>query len=135
MMDYVSEAEALADIYDDYNNYSIYEDDFTPYSDQEKKLYLKAKSQCFKKSDIGKYVVIQDSRRNKKVMPFIILVDRSKTKAFWWSPSAFFAMVFEKQSAAEYQAKRYKYNNVRVKQITPAMANRDYYLQEYENDY
>lgn len=39
------------------------------------------------------------------------LVNRNITKRMWWSPSAFLAMVFESKSAAENQARKYKYNN------------------------
>ena len=127
MFDYGTEAEHLADISDfDFN------DDFEPYSQEEKYLYVKARGCCFSKDDVGKYVVIQNSRRNKMVMPTMYLVDRTKTKRMWWSPASSFAMVFEKRTAAEYQAKRYRFNKARVKQITPAMADREYFEQEYE---
>lgn len=104
-----------------------------PSTTSEKHHYVMAKTQCFNKSDVGKYVITQRSRRNRKVMPFMYLVDRTRIKSMWWSPDAALAMVFEKQSAAEYQAKKYHYNNVKVKQITPAMANRKYFEQEYGN--
>ena len=48
------------------------------------------------------------------------------------SPSSFLAMVFEKESAAKYQANRYKYNNARVKKITPAMCNIEYFEDNYD---
>ena len=127
-MDYISEAEALSDIYDGCEIYS------EPYTNEDKAEYVQAKGRCFSKSEIGKYIVVQNSRRNKKVMPTMYLVDRNITKRMWWSPSAFLAMVFEKKSAAEIQAKKYKYNNVRVKQITPAMADRKYFEDTY-NEY
>ena len=104
MIDYGTEAEHLAEICD-------YDFEEEPYEDWEKKLYLDAKARCFSESDIGKFVVIQNSRRKKNIMPTMFLVDRHKTKRMWWSPSSFLAMVFEKESAAKYQAKRYKYNN------------------------
>ena len=124
MIDYGTEAEHLADI-DDYD----FEE---PYEDWEKKLYLDAKARCFSESDIGKFVVIQNSRRKKNIMPTMFLVDRHKTKCMWWSPSSFLAMIFEKESAAKYQAKRYKYNNARVKKITPAMCNVEYFIDNYD---
>lgn len=121
-----SEAEHLAEICDyDFNDYE-------PYSALEKQFYLKARSHCFSKEDIGKYVIVQNSRRNRNVMPTMYLVDRAKTKRMWWSPASIYAMVFESKSAAEYQAKRYKYNKARVKQITPQMADMEYYENNYD---
>lgn len=121
----ITEAECLADIYD-------YDFEEEPYEDWEKELYLNAKARCFSKSDIGKFVVIQNSRRKKNIMPTMYLVDRHKTKYMWWSPSSSLAMVFEKEFAAKYQAKRYKYNNARVKKITPAMCNIEYFVDNYD---
>ena len=40
-------------------------------------------------------------------------------------------MIFEKKSAAEYQAKKYKYNKVRIKQITQEMADIEYFINNY----
>ena len=125
MIDYGTEAEHLAEICD----YNFEEE---PYEDWEKKLYLDAKVRCFSESDIGKFVVIQNSRRKKNIIPTMFLVDRHKTKRMWWSPSSFLAMIFEKESAAKYQAKRYKYNNARVKKITPAMCNVEYFIDNYD---
>ena len=125
--DYYDTEAAHLDEISDYGGYS----DFEPYSTQDKKFYCKAKSQCFEKSDIGKYVVCQTPRKNKKTASILYLVDRTRCKYWWWSHDSSFAMVFEKESAAKIQAKKYRYNNARVKQITPAMANLDYYLQEY----
>ena len=94
MFDYGTEAEHLADISDfDFN------DDFEPYSQEEKYFYVKARWCCFSKDDVGKYVVIQNSRRNKMVMPTMYLVDRTKTKRMWWSPASSFAMVFGKANS------------------------------------
>ena len=120
----MTEAEHLADI----DDYDLEE----PYEDWEKKLYLDAKARCFSENDIGKFVIIQNSRRNKNIMPTMFLVDRHKTKRMWWSPSSFLAMIFEKESAAKYQAKRYKYNNARVMKITPAMCNVEYFIDNYD---
>lgn len=125
--DYYDTEAAHLDEMADYDEYS----DFGSYSTQDKKLYCKAKSQCFKKSDIGKYVVCQTPRKNKKTVSILYLVDRTKCKDWWWSHDSYFAMVFEKESAAKIQASKYKYNNPRVKQIAPAMANLHYYVQEY----
>ena len=128
MYDYGTEAEHLSEIYDDVQ---VFEDE--RYTDFEKRMYIKAKGQCFKKSDVGKYVVAQTPRRNKAVMSVLYLVDRNKTKQFWWSHDSFYAMVFEKESAAQIQAKKYKYNKARVKKITENMANLDYFLNEYDS--
>ena len=113
MIDYGTEAEHLADI-DDYDLEESYED-------WERSYTFDAKGRCFSENDIGKFVIIQNSRRKKDIMPTMFLVDRHKTKCMWWSPSSFLAMVFQKESAAKYQAKKYKYNNARVMKITPAM--------------
>ena len=96
MIDYGTEAEHLADI-DDYDLEESYEDwerSYTfdakgrcfsePYEDWEKKLYLDAKGRCFSENDIGKFVIIQNSRRKKDIMPTMFLVDRHKTKCMWW---------------------------------------------------
>nr|DAH40217.1 MAG TPA: hypothetical protein [Caudoviricetes sp.] len=48
-------------------------------------------------------------------------MDRNKTKDFWWSPNTTFAMKFIKKSSAEFQAKKYKYNNAKVVKITKKM--------------
>lgn len=125
MFDYDdTEAAHLSEIYDGY-------DVREPLTKEERADYVEAKSRCFQKSDIGKYVVVQTSRKNKSVVRRLYLVDRKVTKAFWWSPSAFHAMVFEKESAATIQAKKYKYNKAKVMQITEPMANISSFLESY----
>lgn len=64
MIDYGTEAEHLSEICD-------YDFENQPYEDWEKELYLNAKGRCFSHSDIGKFVVIQNSRRKKNIMPTI----------------------------------------------------------------
>lgn len=96
-------------------------DIFAPYSRGEREDYIYEKSMSFSGIYLGRYVVVQNSRNNRMVMPFMYLVDRRKTKRMWWSPDAAFAMVFTDKAAAEQQAKKYKYNNVRVRQITSFM--------------
>ena len=49
----------------------------------------------------------------------------------WWSPASIYAMIFEKKSAAEYQAKKYKYNKVRIKQITQEMADVEHFINNF----
>jgi len=127
MFDYYdTEAAHLSEIYDDAEVY------FEPITIQDRADYVTAKSRCFEKKDIGKYVVVQNSRKNKKVMPFMYLVDRQITKRMWWSPDSYYAMIFEKESAAEYQAKKYKYNNVRVVKIQPYMADKEWFNKMYD---
>lgn len=125
ILDDCSEAEYLADRYDyDFN-------DFNNYSPTEKQLYVIARSHCFSKKDVGKYVIVQNTRRNRNIVSKLYLVDRTKTKQMWWSPASIYAMIFENKSDAEYQVKKYKYNKVRVKQITTKMADQEY----FENNY
>jgi len=126
-MDYISEAEALSEIYD-----GFYGCGFVPYSRAERREYVNAKSRTFKKSDIGKFVVVQKSRYKGSIVKTMFLVDRNKTKRFWWSHDSSYAMVFEKESAARTQAAKYHYNKVSVKQITPNMADRGYFKDVYE---
>lgn len=127
MFDYDdTEAAHLSEIYD---GYDVRERE--PLTKEERADYVEAKSRCFQKSDIGKYVVVQTPRKNKSVVRRLYLVDRKVTKAFWWSPSAFHAMVFEKESAATIQAKKYKYNKAKVMQITEPMANISSFLESY----
>ena len=128
MFDYDdTEAAHLSEIYDGY-------DVSEPLTKEERADYVAAKSRCFQKSEIGKFVVVQTPRWNKGVVRKLYLVDRKATKAFWWSPSAFHAMVFEKKDAAEIQAKKYKYNKARVMQITESMADISSFLDEYESN-
>lgn len=131
MEEYISEAEALSDIYDDSNVYSIHGRDNT-YTRIERREYCNAKSNAFRATDEGKFVLVKKAERNRDVVPTLYLVDRDITKRFWWSPSSFHAMIFEKKSAAEIQAKKYRYGNVKVKQITKDMCHRDWFEEDYE---
>ena len=109
-----SEASHLAEIEDE--DYLCEVNSYILNFGQPQVTKIKKKNHLFTKDDLGKFVIIQSSRygdfRN------LYLVDRNKTKDFWWSPNAKFAMKFIKKSCAEYQAKRYKYNNVKVIEIT-----------------
>lgn len=78
---------------------------------------IKNKNYLFTKNDLGKFVITQIPRKSSDFRN-LYLVDRSKTKDFWWSPNTTFAMKFIKKSCAEFQVKRYKYNNVKVIKIT-----------------
>lgn len=99
------------------------EADFEEYSSEDKRDYIEEKERRFPKRDIGKFVIVQIARRNKKVMHRLYLVDRNITKCFWWSHDALYAMVFNDKTAAEFQAKKYKYNNVKVVEIKEWMTS------------
>lgn len=126
MEDYISEAEALSEIYDGF------EGSFEPYLKSDRRDYVDAKSRTFKKSDIGKWVVTQKPRRKKDVVSTLYLVDRSLTKRFWWSPDSSYAMVFEKESAARIQAAKYRFNKAIARQITSSMADKKWFSLCYE---
>ena len=125
-MEYISEAEALSEIYDGC------EGGFEPYSRSDRRDYVDAKSRTFRKVDVGKWVVVQKPRRKKNVVSVLYLVDRSLTKRFWWSPDSFYAMVFEKESAARIQAAKYRFNKASVRQITSSMADKEWFSLCYE---
>lgn len=114
---YDTEAAHLAECYDGD------EADFVEYSSEEKRDYIAEKERRFKKRDIGKFVVVQTSRRNKRVMCRLYLVNRNITRRFWWSHDAQYAMVFNDKTAAEFQAKKYKYNNAKVIEIKEWMTS------------
>lgn len=110
----MTEAEALMDIYDDP---AIYDDDiYRGYTDYEKSEYIRKKSKRFNKCDVGKYVVTK-CPSFKRVVNILYLVDRSKTKLYWWSPDAKYAMVFNSKEAAEERAAKYKYGKFKVIKI------------------
>lgn len=106
----MSEAEHLSEKYDEGEMY------FEPYSRLERREYIREKSR-FNKTDVGKYVIVQKTRKNRDVVEKLYLVDRRKTTKFWWSHDAFYAMKFESKDAAMKQAEKYKYNKARVVQI------------------
>lgn len=126
MTEYISEAEALSEIYDGF------EGKLEPYSKNDRRDYVDAKSRTFKKSDIGKWVVTQKPRRKKGVVSTLYLVNRKLTKRFWWSPNSSYAMVFEKESAARIQAAKYRFNKARARLITPHMADKEWFSLCYE---
>lgn len=65
------------------------------------------------------YLIYQKNRKLlfKKVVKVLYLVDRSKTKLYWWSPDAKYAMIFNSKEAAEAQAAKYKYGKFKVIKI------------------
>lgn len=109
----MTEAEALIDIYDDS---IVYDDIYRRYTDYEKSEYIRRQSNRFNKYDVGKYVVTKRPLF-KKIVNILYLVDCSKTKLFWWSPDAKYAMVSNSKKAAEAQAAKYKYGEFKVIKI------------------
>lgn len=107
-----NEASHLAEIEEeDYSN------EINNYVLNLRQFKIKNRTQLFTKNDLGKFVITQIPRKSSN-FKILYLVDRNKTKDFWWSPNTTFAMKFIKKSCAEFQAKRYKYNNVKVIKIT-----------------
>ena len=102
-----TEASHLAELYD--------ESDFMePYSDIEKRQYIRKKALRFPKSVKGKYVIAQKPRRNKHLIDWLYLTDRNKTKQWWWTTGALFAKIFDSAGAAQRQACKYKYNFIKI---------------------
>jgi hypothetical protein len=101
------------------------------YTIEDRKDYIDAKGRCFKKEDIGKYVIVQNSRHNKKVMPIMYLVDRRITKRWWWSPDSHYAMIFDDKSSAERMLSKYKYNKVRYIKIQSWRAEQEWFNKCY----
>lgn len=112
MNDYISEGEALSDILEEIDEY----DSFEPCLDSEKRIYLTQKSK-FETQAKGKFVIVQSPRRNRHLIKKLYLVDRNKTKRFWWSHDAHYAMLFSSLNAAKKVASKYVYNNVHVIKI------------------
>lgn len=109
-----SEASHLAEIEDE-----DYLCKINSYTFNFKQSKIKRKNYLFTKDDLGKFVIIQNSKYNN--FKNLYLIDRNKTKDFWWSFNTKFAMKFIKKSSANFQAKKYKYNNVKVIKITKEM--------------
>jgi len=86
------------------------------YTRSQKKAYLDNKSK-FSKDLNGKYVIIQDPKRQKSIIKYLFLVDRNKTKQWWWTTNSIFAKIFSTIEEAQAQLNNYKYNNVRIMQI------------------
>lgn len=115
--DFVTEADALGEMYDGlyrepWENYEPFE----PYSDAEKRAYIRRQG-VFSQIHKGKFVVVRTPDTNKRIVTRLYLVDRSITKRFWWSPYSIFAMIFNNKEEAERTANRYKYGNVKVFEI------------------
>ncbi len=50
----------------------------------------------------------------------LFLVDRRRTKSMWWATDIASAMIFEKESAAEIQARKLRYKNPEVVPVNEA---------------
>ena len=116
--DYDSEASHLAEIEDE--DYLCEINSYILNFGKPQVTKIKKKNHLFTKDDLGKFVITQTPRRYSDFRN-LYLVDRNKTKDFWWSPNSKFAMKFIKKSCAEFQAKKYKYNNAKVVKITKKM--------------
>lgn len=62
------------------------------------------------------FAVICDARAGERLgIGILVLVDRAKTKARWWtSDDASIAIRYEKADAAKFAAKRLRFNGARV---------------------
>ncbi len=104
-----TEAAHLSEIYDDLEAY------YEPYDEYEKREYIREKENNFLQRDKGKYVIVQNAKRNKQVVHKLYLVDRRKTKRWWWTFNGFYALTFDSKEIAEKYAN--KYHNCYVIQI------------------
>ena len=89
----------------------------TLYSRVRRRKFIAEKEKRFSKKDKEKFVITQTPRKNTSVVKTLYLVDRGKTRRFWWSHDAYFAMKFDSESEAMARALKYKYNNCRVIKI------------------
>lgn len=64
---------------------------------------------------IGLYVVTQESREDGGLL---LLADRKKTKAFWWTRDLNYAITFRRKSVADEAASKYKFNNAKVQKLS-----------------
>lgn len=112
MSDYISEAEALSEMYDDDFDGTAAWIAEKQYQRENTLANLMGLSEnSFKKpKDKSKYIIIQDSRKDDTTL---MLVDRQKSKKYWWTHD--FSLVL-KGSLSEMKkvANRLKQNNVRV---------------------
>ena len=105
----MTEAEALIDIYDDS---IVYDDIYRRYTDYEKSEYIRRQSNRFNKYDVGKYVVIKRPLF-KKIVNILYLVDRSKTKLFWCSADAKYAMVSNSKKLLKHKLQNINMENLK----------------------
>lgn len=111
MSDYISEAEALSEIYDD---------DFEDAEWIAEKQYQRrntiatllgiSENSSKKPKDKSVYIIIQNSRRDDTTL---MLVDRRKSKKYWWTHDVSLAYKGKREDLQKV-ANRLKNNNVRV---------------------
>lgn len=82
-------------------------------------------SHSFELSDVGKWIIFTYPRKKVNIIEKLFLVDRNKTKEWWWSPAAYYAMIFDTKEMANLRANKYKYNRPTVMQISTEMAYYD----------
>ena len=70
----------------------------------------------FRSEALGKYVILL-----RTIYGNLYLVDRNKTQNIWWSRDPYYAMLFNKKEAAEFQLRKLRFNNPRIIQIDESM--------------
>ena len=118
MFDDDSEASHMDEIYDEGFKTGTY-------TEEERRDYVRRRSNCFRPFDVGKFVIRAESRYNRGVMPYMYLVDRRVSDSMWWSPYSRLAVVFDRREVAERVSRRLRYNNPSVVMITGKMTGRD----------
>nr|DAR09501.1 MAG TPA: hypothetical protein [Caudoviricetes sp.] len=112
-----TEAEHLSEIYDDYEAYANYAE-YIADREYERLCTLQnlagtrvcKKKRHLNKKDKDLYLVIQDSRKDNTTL---MLVDRRKSKSYWWTHDFSIAYKGKKEDMKK-AAKKLKKNNVRV---------------------
>lgn len=116
-----TEAEHLSEIYDDYEanmNYAEYiaEREFdrlhtiTTLAGIGTTIRSHRKKHCLNKKEKGLYLIIQNSRKDNTTL---MLVDRRKSKKYWWTHD--FSLAYKgKKKDMENVAKKLRKNNVRL---------------------
>nr|DAS93077.1 MAG TPA: hypothetical protein [Caudoviricetes sp.] len=112
-----TEAEHLSEIYDDYEAYSSYSE-YIADREYERLCTLQnlagtrvcKKKNRLKKQDKDLYLVIQDSRKDDTTL---MLVDRRKSKEYWWTHDLSIAYKGKKEDMEKVARKLHK-NNVRI---------------------
>lgn len=111
-----TEAEHLSEIYDDYD--ARYDEEYIADMEYERLCTIQnlastrvcKKKHHFNKKDKNLYLIIQDSRKDNTT---IMLVDRRKSKSYWWTHDFSIAYKSNKEDMKK-AAKKLKKNNVRV---------------------
>ena len=119
-----TEAEHLSEIYDDYEanmNYAEYiaEREFdrlhtiATLAGIDTTTHSCRKKCHFKKKDKGLFLIIQDSRKDNTTL---MLVDRRKSKKYWWTHD--FSLAYKgKKEDVKRVTKRLHMNNVRIVEL------------------